>query len=193
MVNALCTRCYSCARNDMWKTRLFLGLTGLKKVYDIACGKSYKVDLQFGKTISGNVPITFSPAPFTYRHRETSDFFNVAALPAQYVNCSTCYERRWFWYVTAQYKLTPYANSTVEDIPEADFYRYTRHRWVYVYGNPFTDLVCWSISYNEACNLSQRYLKFNLQELVRIAVEAASKGGAHRCKQSQAYITWYCY
>jgi hypothetical protein len=30
----------------------------------------------------------------------------------------------------------------VEDIPEADLYRYTRPRWVYVYGNPVTDHVC---------------------------------------------------
>ncbi|KAH9212626.1 kinase-like domain-containing protein [Leptodontidium sp. 2 PMI_412] len=57
------------------------------------------------------------------------------------------------------------AGCSVEDISEADLYRYTRHRWVY----------------NEAYNLSQRYLKFDLQELVRIAVTATSEAGARRC------------
>ncbi|KAK0110887.1 hypothetical protein ONS96_002473 [Cadophora gregata f. sp. sojae] len=56
-------------------------------------------------------------------------------------------------------------DGSVEDIPEADLYRYTRHRWVY----------------NEAYNLSQRYLKFDLQELVRVAVTAMSEHGAHHC------------
>ncbi|EPE32785.1 Protein kinase-like (PK-like) [Glarea lozoyensis ATCC 20868] len=35
--------------------------------------------------------------------------------------------------------------------------------------------------HNEAYNLSQRYLKFNLQELVRVAVKAKSEDGARRC------------
>ncbi|KAF4633803.1 hypothetical protein G7Y89_g4304 [Cudoniella acicularis] len=38
-------------------------------------------------------------------------------------------------------------------------------------------------NYNEAYNLSQKYLKFNLQEFVRIAVEATSKGGSRRCTE----------
>ncbi|KAG4435211.1 hypothetical protein IFR05_009319 [Cadophora sp. M221] len=50
-------------------------------------------------------------------------------------------------------------DGTVEDIPEEDLYRHTRHRWLY----------------NEARNLSQRYLKFNLQGLIQVAVEEASK------------------
>lgn len=39
------------------------------------------------------------------------------------------------WYVTTQSSVTLLADSAVEDIPEADLYRYTRHRWVYVRDN----------------------------------------------------------
>jgi len=47
--------------------------------------------------------------------------------------------------------------------------------------------VCWPVRYNEAYNLSQRYLRFDLQELIRIAVKAASEEGAHRCMLSRMY------
>ncbi|KAH6723476.1 kinase-like domain-containing protein [Leptodontidium sp. MPI-SDFR-AT-0119] len=58
-------------------------------------------------------------------------------------------------------------DGTVEDIPEEDLYRHTRHRWLY----------------NEARNLSQRYLKFNLQGLIQVAVEEASREGAQHCTE----------
>ena len=120
-------------------------------------------------------------------YRGISDFSEATAFPAQYVNCTSCYERRWVWYATARSIVTYLADSTVEDIPEADLYRYTRHRWVYVCGNLVSGHVCWLVRYNEAYNLSQRYVRFDLQELVRIAVKATYEEGARRCM-----LSWIC-
>ncbi|PYH85352.1 phosphotransferase enzyme family protein [Aspergillus uvarum CBS 121591] len=50
-----------------------------------------------------------------------------------------------------------------ERIPEDDLYRYTRHRWLF----------------NEPRELSKRYLKFNLRQLIDVAVNA--RNGARYC------------
>ncbi|KAJ5941369.1 phosphotransferase enzyme family protein [Penicillium verrucosum] len=50
-----------------------------------------------------------------------------------------------------------------ERICEEDLYRYTKHRWLF----------------NEGSHLSQRYLKFNLQQLIRVAIDSCD--GAHYC------------
>jgi hypothetical protein len=42
----------------------------------------------------------------------------------------------------AQSVAVSFANFTVEDIPETDIYRYTRHRWVYAFDNPLPGHVC---------------------------------------------------
>ncbi|KAG4431471.1 hypothetical protein IFR05_013043 [Cadophora sp. M221] len=64
----------------------------------------------------------------------------------------------------AEYKPRPGNDSPQrqEDISEEDLYRYTRHRWVY----------------NESRRLLERYLKFDLQQLLKAAVAAISSQGA---------------
>ncbi|PVH84672.1 hypothetical protein DL98DRAFT_651429 [Cadophora sp. DSE1049] len=57
------------------------------------------------------------------------------------------------------------SNGTLEDIPEEGLYRYTRNRWIY----------------NESAQLSERYLKFDLQQLLKAAVTAVSSEGARYC------------
>lgn len=57
------------------------------------------------------------------------------------------------------------SDDTEHDITEGELYRYTRHRWLY----------------NEAYHLSQRYLKFNLQELLKAASIAIDVKGFVRC------------
>ncbi|TVY89491.1 Altered inheritance of mitochondria protein, mitochondrial, partial [Lachnellula willkommii] len=52
-------------------------------------------------------------------------------------------------------------------ISEDDFYRYTRHRW----------------TINESSRLEERYLKFNLQALLEVAVATCSSSGARHCTQ----------
>ncbi|KAL2071900.1 hypothetical protein VTL71DRAFT_13135 [Oculimacula yallundae] len=56
-------------------------------------------------------------------------------------------------------------DGTEEHISEEELYRYTRHRWVY----------------NEARHISERYLKFDLQQLLKAAVAAISSQGARYC------------
>ncbi|KAG9239441.1 hypothetical protein BJ875DRAFT_501313 [Amylocarpus encephaloides] len=56
-------------------------------------------------------------------------------------------------------------DGTEEDIFEEDLHRYTRHRWVY----------------NELRRLPERYLKFDLQQLLKAAVAAISSQGARYC------------
>ncbi|KAH8816100.1 hypothetical protein F5884DRAFT_747609 [Xylogone sp. PMI_703] len=55
-----------------------------------------------------------------------------------------------------------------EDIPEDELYKYSGNRWV-------------SASYNESKRLSERYLKFDLQQLLDVVVEALSSEGARHC------------
>ncbi|KAK0106136.1 hypothetical protein ONS95_004638 [Cadophora gregata] len=75
------------------------------------------------------------------------------------------------------------SDGTVEEIPEEELYRYTRNRWMHVLC-PFSPsniiLLTWH-RYNESTQLAGRYLKFNLQELVKVAVTALSSEGARYC------------
>ncbi|KAG9236357.1 hypothetical protein BJ875DRAFT_533605 [Amylocarpus encephaloides] len=57
------------------------------------------------------------------------------------------------------------SNGTLEDISEEELYRYTRNRWIH----------------NESVQLSERYLKFDLQQLLKAAVIAVSSEGARYC------------
>ncbi|KAE9379476.1 hypothetical protein N431DRAFT_434463 [Stipitochalara longipes BDJ] len=54
---------------------------------------------------------------------------------------------------------------TVKDIEEEDLYKYTRNRWIF----------------NESIQLGQRYLKFNLRQLLKAAVAAVAHEGAQHC------------
>ncbi|KAH8589643.1 hypothetical protein B0O99DRAFT_692372 [Bisporella sp. PMI_857] len=56
-------------------------------------------------------------------------------------------------------------NGTEKTISEEELYRYTKHRWVY----------------DEPRRLSERYLKFNLPQLLKAAVAAVSSSGARYC------------
>ncbi|KAH6721582.1 kinase-like domain-containing protein [Leptodontidium sp. MPI-SDFR-AT-0119] len=62
-------------------------------------------------------------------------------------------------------------DGVVEDISEGDLYRYTRHRWVY----------------NESRRLSERYLKFDLGQLLKAAVAGISSEGARYCVKVLKY------
>ncbi|KAG4435755.1 hypothetical protein IFR05_008769 [Cadophora sp. M221] len=83
---------------------------------------------------SGNVEVTFMPAPVSSifhsslsnasPHCGISDFSEATAFPAPYVNCTSTRE-----------------DGSVEDIPEADLYRYTRHGWVDI---PTPRIIAWS-------------------------------------------------
>ncbi|KIM97540.1 hypothetical protein OIDMADRAFT_204366 [Oidiodendron maius Zn] len=53
----------------------------------------------------------------------------------------------------------------VEAISEEELYKYTRNRWIF----------------NESVQLSKRYLKFDLQQLLKAAVTAVADGGARYC------------
>ncbi|TVY67451.1 Altered inheritance of mitochondria protein [Lachnellula suecica] len=56
-------------------------------------------------------------------------------------------------------------DNTVETISEDDLYKYTRHRW----------------AINESSRLEERYLKFDLQALLKAAVAACFSNGARYC------------
>ncbi|KAM5499806.1 hypothetical protein McanMca71_006150 [Microsporum canis] len=53
----------------------------------------------------------------------------------------------------------------LKDISEEELFNYTRNRWIY----------------NESLQLSLRYLKFDLRQLLKAAVAAVSSEGAHYC------------
>lgn len=74
----------------------------------------------------------------------------------------------------------------VEDIPEEELYRYTRNRWMHVWRSLFFELCALTLTwhrYNESVQLSERYLKFDLQQLLKAAVTAVSSEseGARYC------------
>ncbi|KAK2821087.1 hypothetical protein FQN49_007724 [Arthroderma sp. PD_2] len=56
-------------------------------------------------------------------------------------------------------------DGALEDISEEELFKYTRNRWIY----------------NEGLQLSLRYLKFDLQQLLKVAVTAISSEGAQYC------------
>ncbi|BDD62159.1 hypothetical protein MAP00_007142 [Monascus purpureus] len=59
------------------------------------------------------------------------------------------------------------SNGTCEKITEEDLFKHTRHRWLF----------------NEREELSKRYVRFNLQQLINVAVKASK--GAQYC------ASWY--
>ncbi|RFU30085.1 hypothetical protein B7463_g6233, partial [Scytalidium lignicola] len=69
------------------------------------------------------------------------------------------------------------SNGICNDILEDELYRYTRNRWIY----------------NESEQLSKRYLKFDLQQLLKAAVTAVSNEGTRvlKCREglnNKAYL-----